>query len=298
MSETPLVSVVMPCYNARASLPMALASLLAQSYENWECILIDDGSTDDPAGIVEQANDRRIRFSRTPRNLGLGVVRQMALDRASGELLAGLDSDDWAFPHKIARQVEAMRAQPEAAVVGTGMSIVDAANDIVGVRSRGPGAEEFPLLGPFDQIFPPFGTASSMVRMEVARTGRFDPALRTTQDLDFFLQLMYGRPFAWLRDISYVYTERQSVTREKIVRSLRNTRTVLWRYSSRHRVRSAVEVARTVAKEAVYRSAYAVGRGEALIARRATPPPPGAVEEFREARAAVERVRDRVFGRD
>lgn len=296
--HTPLVSVMMPCYNARPTLPMALASLLAQSYQNWECILVDDGSTDRPQELVEQAGDPRIRYSRTPRNLGLGAVRQMALDRGSGELMCGLDSDDWIFPGKIQRQVDAMAACPEAVVVGTGMSIVDAANEIAGVRDGGPETEGFGVYGPFLEIFPPFATAPCMVRMEVARTGRFDPAFRNTEDLDFFLQFMYGRRFGWLPDLSYVYTERQSATREKVFRSLRNTRVVLRRYGARYPVRSGVEIARTVLKEGVYRAAYALGVVDALIARRAAPPPPAAVEEFRVARAEVDRVRERVFGAD
>ncbi len=91
----PLVSVMMPCYNSAGTLPLALASLVAQTYENWECILVDDGSTDRPIDIVEQASDKRISFFRLDRNMGRGVAQQAALDYATGDYLCMLDADDW-----------------------------------------------------------------------------------------------------------------------------------------------------------------------------------------------------------
>lgn len=293
--STPLVSVVMPCYNARATLPLALASLLAQGYENWECLLIDDGSADRPEELVEHVNDPRIRFERTPRNVGQGVVRQMALEKARGEFLCGLDADDWIFPHKLERQVDAFAQGPAMVVVATGMSIVNAANELVGVRGRGPRAAGVAVLGPFRRLLLPIASGPSMIRMEAARGARYDPTLRTTQDMDFFLQFLQGRHFGWLPDVTYVYTEQQSVTREKIILSLHNTRRVLRKHRAKHPVLSRVDVGRTLAKEAVYRTAYAAGLGPWLVARRAKAAGHDDVAEFNAARAAVERVRQRLF---
>lgn len=294
-SSNPLVSVVMPCYNARGTLPTALASLLCQSYENWECILIDDGSSDRPQEVVEQANDPRIRFERTPRNMGQGAVRQMALERASGDFLCGLDADDWIFPEKLARQLDAAIGEPSLVVVATGMSIVNADNEIVGVRGRGPDTSGVSVFGPFERLLLPIPSAPSMIRIEAARSARYDPTLRTTQDMDFFLQFLQGRHFGWLPDVTYVYTEQQSVTRAKILLSLHNTRRVVRKHRDRHPVLSRVEVGRSVVKEVVYRTAYALGLGPRLVARRASPPGPLDTAAFHSARGAVERVRDRVF---
>jgi glycosyltransferase involved in cell wall biosynthesis len=291
----PLVSVVMPCYNARPTLPTALASLLAQSHPDWECILIDDGSTDRPEEVVEQANDARIRYRRLPENRGLGFARQVALEMASGAFLCGLDADDWVFPHKLRNQLEAITGSPRMAAVGTGMSIVDADDEIVGVRWRGPAAEAPRLFGPFSGVRPPIGTVPALVRMEVARTARFDPTLRATEDTDFFLQFLPGRCYGWLPDVSYVYTERQSATRDKMVLCMRNTRRVMKRHAARHPVLSRLESGRALAREVAYRAAYAAGRGSWLVARRASPAAPADVAEFNAARAEVFGLRDRVF---
>lgn len=293
--STPLVSVVMPCYNARATLPLALASLLAQGYENWECLLIDDGSADRPEEVVEQANDPRIRFERTPENLGQGVVRQLALEKARGEFLCGLDADDWIFPEKLERQLAAFAEGPSMVVVATGMSIVNAANELVGVRGRGRRSPGVSVMGPFNRLLLPIASGPSMIRMEAARGARYDPTLRTTQDMDFFLQFLRGRHFGWLADITYAYTEQQSVTREKIMLSLRNTRRVLRKHRAAHPIRSRVDVGGTLLKEAVYRAAYAAGLGPWVVARRASEPAPADVAEFNAALAAVERMRERAF---
>ena len=89
-----LVSVMMPVYNASASIPRALASLFAQSYEEWECIVVDDGSTDGSADVVTRCRDSRVRCVRLPENRGRAVARQTALDVANGRYLAFLDADD------------------------------------------------------------------------------------------------------------------------------------------------------------------------------------------------------------
>ncbi len=121
--STPLVSVIMPCYNATSTLPMALASLLAQTYENWECVLVDDGSTDAPVAILERIDDPRIRYIRLPYNQGRGVARQIALDNVRGDLITMLDADDWIYPNKLEMQYLQMVANPHLALISTGMAI-------------------------------------------------------------------------------------------------------------------------------------------------------------------------------
>jgi len=66
----PLISVLMPVFNAAHTLPLALASLQAQTYENWECIVVDDGSRDNPAAMVKSVGDARIHFYCLDRNHG------------------------------------------------------------------------------------------------------------------------------------------------------------------------------------------------------------------------------------
>ena len=110
MATDPLVSVMMPCYNAERTLPMALASLHAQSYQTWEAGAVDARSTDGTWAISEACGDPRVAVSAS-QNRGRGAARQR-LEMARGELLSFLDADDWLFPVKLERQVALMTKHP------------------------------------------------------------------------------------------------------------------------------------------------------------------------------------------
>jgi glycosyltransferase involved in cell wall biosynthesis len=293
----PLVSVMMPAYNAAASLPLALASLAAQTYQNWECILVDDGSTDSTGELVERINEPRIRYIRLDKNRGRGVARQVALEEASGPYLSMLDADDWLYPQKLSRQVQVMMEVPEAAVVGTGVAIVDAQNEIVGVRSRGEAVGGSSLRGPIRRLGPPpMAFATSMIRAECAAGMKFDKEFLLAQDSDFLLRILLDRRYVLLHDVSYVYTERTSVTSGKILRSLVYTRRMYRKHRPRFPVASRMWEAKTVAKGVVYRALFAIGLEEWLIARRAQPAGSADVERFSAARASVTEAAERLFG--
>jgi glycosyltransferase involved in cell wall biosynthesis len=109
--EDALVSVVIPVHNGERFLGRTLASVLAQTYNPIEVVLIDDGSTDRTAIIVEAeaAHDDRIRLFRTQK-VGVAAARNFGINKARGELIAPLDADDLWHPQKVARQVATMRA--------------------------------------------------------------------------------------------------------------------------------------------------------------------------------------------
>lgn len=112
----PLVSIVTPVYNAARWLPETLATVKAQTFTDWEHLLVDDGSSDGSAKIVQQAahSDPRIRLLRAPRNAGPSAARNIALDAARGRFIAFLDADDLWLPEKLARSVEWMTAHAYA----------------------------------------------------------------------------------------------------------------------------------------------------------------------------------------
>ncbi len=98
--SAPLVSIIIPIYNVEAYLRECLNSVIAQTYTNWECIMVDDASTDSSAAIAEEfcAADPRFRLLRHPSNRGLSEARNSGLDNAEGELITFIDSDDWIEP--------------------------------------------------------------------------------------------------------------------------------------------------------------------------------------------------------
>ena len=104
-----LVSVVMPAYNRQATIAPALASVLGQSYRHLELLVVDDGSTDATAVVVERfaAVDDRVRFVRLGENAGRSAARNRALDMARGEFVTIIDSDDLFAPTRLERLVAA-----------------------------------------------------------------------------------------------------------------------------------------------------------------------------------------------
>lgn len=115
----PLVSVIMSAFNAGATIDYAARSILDQSYANLELLICDDGSNDDTAAwMAEIGKDPRVRVFRSIARQGTYNIRNALLDEARGELITYQDSDDLAFPDRIARQVEDLTAHRAAAVVG------------------------------------------------------------------------------------------------------------------------------------------------------------------------------------
>ncbi|MCS3507917.1 glycosyltransferase family 2 protein [Achromobacter sp. JUb104] len=106
----PLVSIVMPAFNAQRFIAEAIRSVLAQTYSNWELLVVDDSSTDDTAQIVKafQQGEDRIRYRRSASNMGVVNSRNLALDTARGEYVAFLDADDVWETFKLDRQVAFM----------------------------------------------------------------------------------------------------------------------------------------------------------------------------------------------
>lgn len=105
-----LVSVIMPAYNCENYIDKALDSVINQTYQNWEVIVIDDCSTDNTAKVIEEykTKDNRIKYHKLEMNSGAAIARNKAVDLATGKYLAFLDSDDLWFPQKLSKQIEFM----------------------------------------------------------------------------------------------------------------------------------------------------------------------------------------------
>ena len=115
----PLVSIVVPVFNAALTIDRALRSIEAQSYPNWEAVFVDDASEDGGAQRIESAaaRDRRFRLIRLDLNAGPAQARNLGISAAKGELVAFLDADDEWLPEKLERQVAAFAADPRLALV-------------------------------------------------------------------------------------------------------------------------------------------------------------------------------------
>lgn len=104
-----LVSIIMPAYNCEKYIAQSIASVIAQTYNNWELIVIDDCSTDNTIDIIKSFNDDRICFQKNKSNVGAAITRNKAISLAKGEWIAFLDSDDLWEPSKLEEQIAFMK---------------------------------------------------------------------------------------------------------------------------------------------------------------------------------------------
>ena len=125
MIGSPRVSVIMPAYNACHYIGAAIESILGQSFQDFEFIVIDDGSIDRTLEIAGSYRDRRIRVLHNPANLRLSATLNRGLDESRTDLIARMDADDIAHPERLARQVAFMDRNPDVAVLGSALRRFD-----------------------------------------------------------------------------------------------------------------------------------------------------------------------------
>ncbi len=129
--NTPLVTVVMPVYNAGKYVHPAIESILNQSYSNLEIIVINDGSTDNSKNTILNFEDPRLRFFENPGNLGIVRTRNRGLDEAKGKYIAVMDSDDIALPDRIKIQVDFLENNPEYGMCASYFQTIDGNDKIL-----------------------------------------------------------------------------------------------------------------------------------------------------------------------
>lgn len=123
--ESPIISVVMPIYNAQQDLRAAIESILGQSFSDFELLIIDDGSTDESVQIIQSFEDSRIRLISQPKNLGLVAALNRGLVEVRGQFIARMDGDDICLPDRFALQLPIMQDQ-KLDICGSDWAQIDA----------------------------------------------------------------------------------------------------------------------------------------------------------------------------
>ena len=210
MSSSPLVTAVIPAFNAESLIGEAIASIQAQTIEDWELIVVDDGSADQTLAAARQAagDDRRIRLIRFDRNEGISIASNAGFDAARGEFIARLDSDDRALPTRFAVQVDAFRESRRLAAAGSHARVFGE-----GVPD---GSVAYCTLGDADlkaRLFEGFNTLSGgtlMVRRSFVREHRirFDDDAGSAEDLDYAVSVMIAG--GQLANVDQVLTEHRN----------------------------------------------------------------------------------------
>ena len=193
--DLPLVSVIIPTRNRGEKLLRALRSVLAQSYNALEIVVVDDASSDDMDLVVATLDDPRIRLLRHAERRGGAAARNTGIRAASGEWIAFLDDDDEWLPDKLARQLDLAQSnrEDELPVIYTGEEYVDATGCVLRVlqpRKQGRILKDL-LFGNY------VGSTSTVLaaRGALLAAGGFDENQRSCQDWDLWIRLAERSPF-------------------------------------------------------------------------------------------------------
>jgi glycosyltransferase involved in cell wall biosynthesis len=204
----PLVSVVTPVYNGAKFLAAAIESVLTQSHQHIELILIDDGSTDDSPELIDSYGSRVVTVRQ--KNKGVGHARNAGILRARGDFVAFLDQDDWWTPDKVEKQVRVFLTDDRIGLVHTGVSHYDEVTAAF-AQPFVPNARRAEIIGNcYDRLL--MGNfiynSSVMVRKSMLdAVGGFDTEIcgNTVQDYDLWLRFAQQSIFAYLPEELLVF---------------------------------------------------------------------------------------------
>lgn len=196
-----LVSVIMPVYNGASTIALALKSLIAQTYQYWECIVVNDGSTDNTVEIVKSFDDVRIKLYDLGKNYGRGFARNEALSHCTGKYLCYLDADDFLHHEKILKQVKILEKDNTINLVACCSTNYNDNLEPVSVSSSKKTEKSI-----FHDGDPVFGILPSvMVRRDKASNYEYDKRLDVGEDIDFFSRYLDKSYYCVLPETLYYY---------------------------------------------------------------------------------------------
>jgi len=240
VADLPLVSVIVPAYNAEAYVEQTLKSLLDQTYPNLEIIVVDDGSTDGTAQRVEAMarEHSRIRLVRQP-NRGVAAARNRAIEESRGEFIAPVDADDIWFPGAVTKLVDCLRNAESQVGVAYGWSVIIDENGLLDGRFRCSKIEGKVLGTLICHNF--LGNASAtMIRRECfEKVGGYDESFHANgaqgcEDWDLYLRIAQEYQFKAVPKFLFGYRKLRSGMSSDPDSMARSHRHVLKKVSQRH----------------------------------------------------------------
>lgn len=203
------VSIIVPAYNAAAFLPLALQSVLRQTYPHWETVIVDDGSTDNTRDVIEQwmpAFRGRLRYLHQE-NRGVSAARNTAIHASRGELIALLDADDVWLDNRLERGVDALDVNSEAGLVHAQVIRIDRDGKLIGIP---PAPPDKYLSGKIARHI--YSRRAHLLSptilfrrrcLDVA--GCFDESFHVTEDRDLWFRIARSYPVIYLKEVLAQY---------------------------------------------------------------------------------------------
>jgi glycosyltransferase involved in cell wall biosynthesis len=267
--SAPLISIGMPAFNCERTLEVAIRSVLGQSYENWELLIVEDGSSDRTLEVAGSFADPRISVLFDHSHKGLVPRLNQAVATSHGEYFARMDADDVAYPERLERQVEYLQQHPEVDLLGCPMLMFKKDGVPFGCR---------PMPENHDEICrqPSSGFriahATLMGRVSWFRAHPYAPGAPRAEDYDLFLRSYTTSRFACLREILYGCREDRLLLRKILVGRYGVAKAAAREFASRRRYFTAAgALLKQFAKGHVDVVAVLTGLDYRVLAHRARP---------------------------
>ncbi len=268
----PLVSVGIPFLNCEECLLNSVRSIFAQTYTNWELILVDDGSTDRSLDIARSIDDPRVRvLPPDGKNRRLPARLNQITGAAKGDYIARMDADDMCHPERLARQVEFLQAHPDVDVVGTSSCILG--------HNQQPAATLI-VAQTHEEIFKDkFKSGISIVHPSIMGKAEwfckwsYDENNIRCEDYELWMRSCKNSVFANIPDILYFTNEFCSYALSKYAKSKHTGAKVIWRHAPAEigRFAAAYYAGRRYLQIGLYVGAKILGLHDKLISRRYSP---------------------------
>ncbi|ABG52030.1 glycosyl transferase, family 2 [Trichodesmium erythraeum IMS101] len=225
-TTTPRVSVIIPVYNCDRYINQAIESIFAQTYQSYEIIVIDDGSTDNTRKTMEPYMEM-IHYV-YQQNQGVSAARNHGINLARGELIAFLDADDFFLPDKLTAQVKVFDAKPNLGIVHSGWRRVNQQGETIKDETPWDYVPKLNLEGWLR--WKPIGTMGTLMfrRSWLQEVGSFEVGLGQAEDVDLVLRLsVKGCEAEWLRQSTICYRQHDQNTMRDGVSQVQSINRVL-----------------------------------------------------------------------
>lgn len=266
------VTIAIPFYNAERYLEDAIRSVFAQTYQQWELILIDDGSTDNSLEIAKSIDDPRVRVYSDGKNKKLATRLNEVTKLAKYEYIARMDADDLMSPTRIERQLEVFNKFPEKDLVSTGVYSIT--NDKKLIGTRGDNATNVSLE---DLLYKKVGIvhAAILAKKSWYERNLYDTSLSIAQDYDLWLKSAKNNDLNifLISDALYYYREEGNTTAKKLLSAYKNERNMYIKYAGK---KVPMLLIKSLLKSSIVMLLSLVGKLDILLKKRSS----GVIQEY------------------
>src|SRR3989344_2143926 len=216
----PLISVVMPAYNAHKYIKSAIESILGQTFRRFELIIINDCSTDKTLPIIRSYSkkDSRIKIINNNKRLDIALSLNKGVGIASSNIIARMDADDIAFPNRLELQYKLINSSRNIGVVGANIEIMDEVENVIATRSYPTSSNK---LKSCLFRYSPFAHPVVFFRKNMfEKVGGYDPKYSPTEDLDLWFRLGSKSEFRSINETLLKYRLSVKSSSHSIIRDL------------------------------------------------------------------------------